>query len=472
MATRRYQESRQLIATKNVMKEAFVAKLKPHVARNGQSLAHIMTLKTPILSAIDGIVQVALSENTSHGVSSIEGYNHLLTNTGGIAAALEHSEANVLNSSTAPATKHDGGSSHDVHTNDGLLTVPGGLKPLLLGAVPAVLMLPTDRPRSYDGPFVGALYSVSLEDPILSQLLRLVHDLRSDLATAVLVAWTIVLSRLSGQETINLGVGGSVNTRSTMNPSNLVVDFSGEPDTSELFTRVSQSLKSSRDESITFFQASFYAHADGLARALKDGVSMNCFLELHLLLDSTNVYLDIRYAVELYNKATIERYAGYLNAVLVNMMANSTLPAATFDILSTAEKKLLFETWNDTGPGQKVPDAVAIIHGEKKLTYLELNSLANCLARKISKAGVVPGDYVALLFERSIELVVAELAVLKAGAAYVPIDTAAPGERQAFIVLDTGSKLLLTNDSIHVPDQIQAPAIRFKADLKDIRYEP
>ncbi|KAG0335487.1 hypothetical protein BG004_008429, partial [Podila humilis] len=396
-----------------------------------------MTLQVPIPSAIIGIGQAGSTESTP--VAS-----GILTEPGVLTYMILHlhiTNCPCISHRTAPATIRDGDSKRDVVAGDKDLTLLADMKQSLLGTVPAGLILPTDRPRSHEGPFVGALFSVPLKDPIKSQLQSLAHDLQSDMPTTALVAWIAALSRLTGQDTISLGVGGSVKTRNTIGPSALVVDLSGKPDISGLFARVKQSLESSGDNPIPFSQVSFFAHADGPARPLSNGVSMNCFLELQVVQGSDNVDLNIVYCSDLYNEKTIERYAGYLNAVLVNMKV------------------------------EKAPDAIAIIHGQKKRAYLELNSLANCLAREISEAGVVPGEHVALLLERSIELVVTELAVLKAGAAYVPLDTTAPADRQAFVVMDTHSKLLITGVGTHVPHQILAPVLRFKTDEKDIGYE-
>ncbi|KAG0332974.1 hypothetical protein BG004_001018, partial [Podila humilis] len=440
-----------------------------------------MTFGTPTSGPIIGTAQVASSENISVFSAAIP--TSKLTHQPPSRPLLYQNGHSIAPVTTQDVVVFRG----DVVPGKVLLTPPPEVKQPRLGALPAGLILPTDRPGSHEGPFVSALFPVALKHSTLSRFVNLAHDLQSDLPTTVLVAWIIILSRLSGQETITLDVGRSLETRNTMNLSTLVVDCSGEPNTSELFARVKQSLDTARAHQGTSSNASFYSSPNGLSQPLSDGGSMSCFLELHLVQDKKTVNIDIRYASRLYHKETIERYAGYLKATLVNMEANRTLPAATFDILSAAEKELILKKWNDTSaiyPAEhsihhlfenqveKFPEAIAIIHDERKLTYLELNSLANYLAHQISQAGVAPGDYVALLFERSIELVVTELAVLKAGAAYVPIDTTAPEDRQVFMVLDTASKLLVTSEGTRVPNQTQAPVLRFNARQQNTGYVP
>ncbi|KAF9943845.1 hypothetical protein BGZ72_003264, partial [Mortierella alpina] len=97
--------------------------------------------------------------------------------------------------------------------------------------------------------------------------------------------------------------------------------------------------------------------------------------------------------------------------------------------------------------------------------------MANRLAHHLTQAGLRRGDFVALLFERSIELVVTVLAILKVGAAYVPIDTRTPADRLAYILSDTASKLLVTSEGMNVPGQVETSVLRFIADKENIRYE-
>ncbi|KAF9556674.1 hypothetical protein EC968_008094, partial [Mortierella alpina] len=368
-----------------------------------------------------------------------------------------------------------------------------------LSGVPGAFTLPTDHRRLDKRSFTGALFPTQLEGPLKSQLLNLAHDHNSDLATTVLVAWTIVLSRLSGQDSIVVDVGSTDEKGTSLEPLALNFDLSGELNSSQLFERVKNTLGAARarqsavDDAIIHLrnsevlvsQAGFYSHSGGHPQPLTDPVSLQRGLELNLFQEKEEVTMGVRYAADLYNKDTIERYAGYLGAVLMNMVTNKSQPVTSFDILSPEEKKLLLETWNETDadyPAErcvhrlfedqvdKSPDAVAIVHGEKELTYLELNAMANHLTRRLVQAGAKPGDFVALLFERSIELVVAELAILKAGAAYVPIDTRAPADRQAYIVSDTGAKLLITDEGTNVSDEVPALVLRFHALQENMGY--
>ncbi|KAF9280186.1 hypothetical protein BGZ68_007446, partial [Mortierella alpina] len=393
-----------------------------------------------------------------------------------------------------------GDSGQEVVADMELLAQPPYQKNTLYGG-PVGFNLPMDHHPSGTRPFAGALFPTRLENPLKSQLLNLAHDHNSDLATAILVAWIIVLSRLSGQESIHLDVGNIDEAGTLMIPASLNVGVSAELDTTQLFERVKLALGTTEarryavdipvktlknDEEPPLSQAGFYSHTSAFVQSLRNPVSLQCCLELHLLQDRENVTMTVCYAADLYNRDTIQRYAGYIQAVVMNMVTGESRPVASFDILSKAERKLLIETWNETDaeyPSERCihhlfadqvessPDAVAIVHDEKELTYLELDAMANRLARQLDQAGVKPGDFVALLFERCIELVVTELAILKTGAAYVPIDTRAPADRVAYIVSDTGATLLVTKEGMNISDQVTASAIRFNIDMEDLRNE-
>ncbi|KAG0195346.1 hypothetical protein BGX28_001619, partial [Mortierella sp. GBA30] len=144
-------------------------------------------------------------------------------------------------------------------------------------------------------------------------------------------------------------------------------------------------------------------------------------------------------------------------------------------MLGSVEQELLLKTWNATdrpypddtcihrlfeSQAMLRPDAVAIEHGDRVLTYRELNARANALARQLLDLGVKPGDFVLTLLNRSIDLVAAEIAILKVGAAYVPLDTKAPVDRQAYVATDSRASLLVTDGVTDVPANIQVPLLR------------
>ena len=137
-------------------------------------------------------------------------------------------------------------------------------------------------------------------------------------------------------------------------------------------------------------------------------------------------------------------------------------PENKFSSLTDSERRLILETWNATDRefpedkgvhvlfeerAAKCPEAVAVIHHDEKLTYRQLDAKASSLAVELRERGVRPRDVVAILCERSIALVIAELAILKTGAVYLPLDATFPEERLAFMVKDSGTRLILERRS-------------------------
>ncbi|WP_338011102.1 amino acid adenylation domain-containing protein [Photorhabdus temperata] len=175
-----------------------------------------------------------------------------------------------------------------------------------------------------------------------------------------------------------------------------------------------------------------------------------------------------------------ESLCGYMQQALESLVealeqAPET-PVRTLEILPEAERTLLLETWNATETAypdalcihqlfeqqvEKTPEATALIAGEKTLSYTELNARANWLARQLIEQGIRPDDPVAILLERSIELVVAQLAILKVGAVYIPIDPSVPDERKNWLISDCSARLLLTDTRADIPANLVVPLLRF-----------
>ena len=158
----------------------------------------------------------------------------------------------------------------------------------------------------------------------------------------------------------------------------------------------------------------------------------------------------IEYATDLFNATTIEALAQRLTNLLDILTANPNQPVSAVSVLLNSERQQL-QSWNDTtievpattlpelfaAQVAATPDAVAVIFGDIELTYAELDARANRLAHWLIDQGVAPEDRVAVILERSTELVIALLAISKTGAAYVPIDPQYPTERIRYCLLYT-----------------------------------
>ncbi|HAA39357.1 MAG TPA: non-ribosomal peptide synthetase, partial [Pseudomonas sp.] len=182
------------------------------------------------------------------------------------------------------------------------------------------------------------------------------------------------------------------------------------------------------------------------------------------------IWASLTYATDLFGAATVARMAEHWLSLLRAAVANPALPLHDLATLNAAEREQILAQWNATArdypQGQWVhqmieaqvqaqPDAPALRFNEVSLSYAELNRRANRLAHRLIEAGVGPDVLVGLALERSIEMVVGLLAVLKAGGAYVPLDPEYPRERLAYMLDDSGVKLLLTQ--AHLREQLPIP---------------
>ncbi len=174
--------------------------------------------------------------------------------------------------------------------------------------------------------------------------------------------------------------------------------------------------------------------------------------------DELSISLD--YDPTLFDSGTIDRLAVQLEMLLDGMAENLDRPIGELAALTDAEQELVLRSWNDTGhqlPSgtvvelfeqqvRRTPDAVAVEAGAVSLSYAELDRRANGLAARLVELGVTTEQPVGLLLERSLDVVVAELAVLRAGGAYLPLDLRAPEDRMRAILDDAGVTVLLTDD--------------------------
>ncbi len=366
-----------------------------------------------------------------------------------------------------------------------------------LAGVPELLELPLDHARPARQQFAGASVPVVLDEELTGSLEALSHRHGTTLYMTLLAGWAVMLGRLSGQTDVVVGsptanrgrreieglIGYFVNTLA------IRVELSGAPTVAELLARVrARALEAQDHQDIPFEQvvelvqpARSLAHnpvfqvmfawenlrrrrleLPGLAPAfLERSPQATSKFDLSLSLQEAEgrIVGGMEYATALFEPETVERYAGYLRRVLEGMAADADRPVDRLEVLAEEERRQLLEAWNRTAsayPGEvgvhelfaaqagRTPGAVAVVQGERTLTYAELDAWAHGVAQHLRRRGVRAGSRVALLLPRSVELVVAELAVLRTGAAYVPLDASYPAERTAFMVADSGARLLLS----------------------------
>ncbi|WP_118985761.1 non-ribosomal peptide synthetase, partial [Photorhabdus sp. CRCIA-P01] len=386
-----------------------------------------------------------------------------------------------------------------------------------LADAPVLLELPTDRPRPSLQSFIGGRVAVHIDADLVQALKHLGQQHGATLFMTLMTAWAALLSRLSGQDDVVIGIPSANRNRREIEPLMgffvntlaLRIDLSGLPDVNTLLRRVRQTTLEAqehqdlpfeqvveivqpprRPEHTPLFQVMFawqeseteeWQLPELAVTPFEQGYDIAKFdLQLALTEKAGEIVGELNYSSALFDHETIERQVGYLQAILRAMVNQPQQPVTAIDILSSAERELLLENWNKTEepyPTQvcihqlfeqqveKTPELTALIEGDKSLSYKELNIRANQLARQLIEQGVYPGDHVALLLVRSIELVVAQLAILKAGAVYVPIDPSVPDERKNWLISDCSARLLLTNIQTDIPDNLAVPLLRLSDEL-------
>ncbi|WP_186137753.1 non-ribosomal peptide synthetase, partial [Burkholderia gladioli] len=366
-----------------------------------------------------------------------------------------------------------------------------------LADAPTLLDLPTDHPRPAQQSFVGAHVPMRLDAELTQALRRLAQTHGATLFMTVMGAWAAVLARLSGQQDIVIGTPSANRNRQEVEPLigffvntlALRLDLSGTPDAAALLARVRHAALAAQDhqdlpfeqiveivnpprklEHAPLFQVMFsWQSQQGTSLPLPelevtalppayDTVKFD--LELALEENGDEIFGTLSYSTALFHRATIERQAGYLEAMLRAMVRDETQVIDHVDILPPEERKLLLGDWNATQADypeqhcihqsfeqqvERTPDAVALVFEEQTLSYAQLNERANQLAHELIALGVQPDSRVAICVERSSAMLVGLLAILKAGGAYVPLDPAYPGERLAHILIDADPGIVLVD---------------------------
>jgi len=356
------------------------------------------------------------------------------------------------------------------------------------GVVP-VLELPADRPRPSRQDYRGARVPVSLGPELTARLTAVAREHGVTLYSTILTCWFILLSRLSAQTdivvgvpTANRGAGGAypdtlgffVNTLAVRadlgdSPTGAVLlkqvraALRGAIDHVELpFERVVELVNPPRSPAHTPLFQTMFAWVPKLHDVLElPGVRAEPLevehapakfdLALNLADEHGDVLGHLDYAVALFDHATAERYARYLVRLLDQLAARPEADVASYDLLDDAERREILTGWS-TGPEPRrrpgglverftthsdaTPDAPALVCDDRTLTYGELDRRATRLANALRRRGAGPGEVVAVRSGRSVELVVSVLGVLKTGAAYLPLDPAQPAARQAAMVED------------------------------------
>ncbi len=369
----------------------------------------------------------------------------------------------------------------------------------LAGLVP--LDLPTDRQRPPAQSFRGAEVAISLPPGASGAVAALARGQRVTPFLLMLAAWQVLLYRLTGQS--DVAVGSPVANRRPetegligLFADNLVLraDLSGEPTFVEALARVRESaLLAHAHQDLPFerlvaelapewdlsrsplFQVafSFQEALPGIEEVHTGTSKLDLWLQVATREEGWSARAE--YATDLFDAATVRRWLGHLRTLLEGIAASPEARISELPLLAPEETAEL-ASWNRTAAevprepvhrlfqrqAERTPDALAVAWPGGQLTYGELARRAGLLAGRLRAQGVGPETVVALRLERSPDLVIAALAVLEAGGAYLPIDPANPEERARWILEDSGALLELT--AVPEGGEVTSPAA-FDSDL-------
>ncbi|MFC5287306.1 amino acid adenylation domain-containing protein [Actinokineospora guangxiensis] len=364
----------------------------------------------------------------------------------------------------------------DTLTGDELRRQLGHWRATLAGA-PPVIALPTDRPRPQRLGFAGDEVWFEMPDGLIDRVGALAKELSATPYMVLLAAYAALLSRLSASEDVVIGVSTAGRDRPELaevigmfvNPVVLRADVAGDPAFTTLVGRVRGALVEAMDHGDTPFQAivaELVSRPDPAVQPLFqvafnfvpdsgfDQVKLGTTKD-DLAFDITTGTSRLLYRTALFDRGSAEAVVRRYLMLLAAAVADPGAPVSALPLMDERERAAVLaagrgesvEAPVDLVPAQlaaqaaRTPDAVALTHGGRSLTYAELHAHADALRARMS---VGAGDIVALALPRSVELVAAVLAVLGSGAAYLPLDTEHPPARLAALLADARPALTLT----------------------------
>ncbi|MEL6865598.1 MAG: amino acid adenylation domain-containing protein, partial [Bacteroidota bacterium] len=389
------------------------------------------------------------------------------------------------------------------------------------------LQLPLDFPRPAIQSSRGARVQLQLSEGLSRALADLAKQQEATLFMTLLTAFKVLLYRYTGQ--YDICVGTPIVNRSQQELEQLIgfflnnlalrSDLSGNPSFRDLLTRVKQTtlaafsnrqvpfaqivskVAEQRDMSYSpLFQAVFVLNntpdsqeVDLSALELRQDSSklIHSTTDLHLLVtDDEQLSLSFTYCRDLFHRETIERMVHHFERILEAIIQNPQIRIGEIPMVDEAQLAQLMGAFNENRQslptGQTViqlfeqrvkshPDLVAVRFRDTAVSFLELDRQANQLAQYLIDLGVKKGDLVALCLGRSVDLVVATLAIMKAGAAYVPVDPELPIDRITYLMNDNAAPWVLSHrqfESIWLQIGVPHPIFIDQIDLKDQSIKP
>ena len=345
-----------------------------------------------------------------------------------------------------------------------------------------VLELPTDKPRLLFHALTDAKESFELPKELSDRLKSLAKREQATLFVLLEAALVTLLHRYTGQDDILVGTIAPTTRKSDSGQPNEVILRSRFAEGSSFRSHLQQvrqcvqgafansnlpledivsELNPPQDASRAPLVQALFAFQRGSAVS---PVRSECDLKLSISETAKGLNGAIDYRSDLFEPETIRRACAHYITLLKAISDDPEQNVSRLPMLTAAESKQLLKDWNNTAveyPGKnrglhqlfeeqaaRTPDQVALVFEGQRLTYAELNHRANQLAYHLQTLGAGPNVLVGLFVERSLEMIVGLLGVLKSGAAYVPIDTTFPQDRISFMMSDANVSALLTQSHL------------------------
>ncbi len=385
------------------------------------------------------------------------------------------------------------------------------------------LELPLDRPRPALKSYAGSTFITSIDASEYQAIKKAGAQRGSTLFSTLLSAFQALLSRLTGQSDIVVGIPSAA--QSALADETLVghcvnflpirVKLNSDASFKDLLAQTKRKvIEAYEHQSYTYgtlvrklaiprnpsrlplIEVQFNLERvgaslkfDGLQAEVdqnpKRFVNFDIFLNMVESTEGLKLYCD--YNTALFDEATIARWLRHYRSLLLGFVEDANRAVSSLPLMGEAERRALLSGWNQTGraypdklcvhqnieeQAARTPDTIAVRFEDKRLTYADLDRKASLLASWLKSQGVAPGTLVGISIEPSLEMPIAVLGVMKSGAAYVPLDPNYPAERLNFIEQDAGLKLLLTSNNWPNLDVVQPaplPAVQ-SSDLAYVIY--
>ena len=369
-----------------------------------------------------------------------------------------------------------------------------------LNGAPFSLDLPTDKPRPAVRTTFGATHHFELSEMLSRAVRELSQQERATPFMVLLAAWSVLLWKYSGQEDVLVGSAHAHRSRTELesligffvNTLVLRTNLSGDPSFRALVARVREvTLSAQAHQNLPFeklvdelhlerdlsrtpvYQVAFTFQnapeaeltAPGLVLTRLQLPSHTAKFDLTLVITDSEPAMtgELEYSTDLFEEETIVRMVGQLQTLLAAALEQPQKQLSELSLLTEDERQRLVREWNETATAypreasiqelferevEERPEAVAVVVGEQQVSYRELNERANRLAHYLLELGVAPEMSVGICLERSLEMMVGLMGIIKAGGSYVPLDPEYPLERLAFMLEESKVAILLTDENL------------------------